>query len=31
MDDISSVAYWYQAEPHALFPKLPDKKHLAVN
>jgi hypothetical protein len=22
-DDISSVAYWYQAEPHAPFPKLP--------
>jgi hypothetical protein len=23
-DDIASVAYWYQAEPHAPFPKLPD-------
>jgi len=22
-DDISSVAYWYQAEPHAAFPVLP--------
>ena len=22
-DDISSVAYWYQSEPHAPFPKLP--------
>jgi hypothetical protein len=22
-DDLSSVAYWYQAEPHAPFPKLP--------
>jgi hypothetical protein len=22
-DDIASVAYWYQAEPHAPFPKLP--------
>jgi hypothetical protein len=22
-DDIASVAFWYQAEPHALFPKLP--------
>lgn len=22
-DDIASVAYWYQAEPHALFPTLP--------
>lgn len=23
-DELSSVAYWYQAEPHAAFPKLPD-------
>ena len=23
-DDIASVAYWYQAEPHAPFPALPD-------
>ena len=22
-DDITSVAYWYQVEPHAPFPKLP--------
>jgi hypothetical protein len=22
-DDIASVAYWYQAEPHSAFPKLP--------
>ena len=22
-DDIASVAYWYQKEPHAKFPKLP--------
>ncbi len=22
-DDISSVAYWYQSEPHAPFPPLP--------
>jgi hypothetical protein len=22
-DDIASVAYWYQAEPHAPFPALP--------
>jgi len=29
-DDISSVAYWYQAEPHAPFPKLPDKDYLEV-
>jgi len=25
-DDVSSVAYWYQAEPHAEFPKLPPKE-----
>jgi Protein of unknown function (DUF2961) len=31
MDDISSVAYWYQTEPHTPFPKLPDKDHLEVN
>jgi len=30
-DDISSVAYWYQTEPHAAFPKLPDKDGLEVN
>ena len=23
-DDVASVAYWYQAEPHAPFPKLPN-------
>ncbi|NLG26375.1 MAG: DUF2961 domain-containing protein [Chloroflexi bacterium] len=23
-DDISSVAYWYQSEPHAAFPQIPD-------
>jgi len=27
-DDIASVAYWYQAEPHAAFPKLPDRDYL---
>jgi hypothetical protein len=27
-DDLSSVAFWYQAEPHAPFPKLPDKESL---
>ena len=31
MDDIASVAYWYQIEPHAPFPKLPDKDFLEVN
>ncbi len=29
-DDIASVAYWYQKEPHAPFPKLPDKDYLEV-
>ncbi len=27
-DDISSVAFWYQNEPHAPFPKLPDRDEL---
>ncbi len=30
-DDIASVAYWYQTEPHAPFPKLPTKDELEVN
>ncbi len=30
-DDISSVAYWYQVEPHTPFPTLPTKDQLAVN
>jgi len=29
-DDIASVAYWYQAEPHSPFPPLPDKDYLEV-
>jgi hypothetical protein len=29
-DDIASVAFWYQAEPHAPFPKLPDRDTLEV-
>src|SRR5687768_5375755 len=29
--DISSVVFWYQAEPHASFPKLPAKNDLEVN
>jgi len=29
-DDLSSVAFWYQAEPHAAFPKLPDKGSLKI-
>jgi hypothetical protein len=27
-DDISSVAYWYQTEPHAVFPRLPNADEL---
>jgi len=30
-DDIASVAYWYQAEPHAPFPPLPNKDALELN
>lgn len=30
-DDIASVVYWYQTEPHAAFPKLPTKDELEVN
>lgn len=29
--DISSVTYWYQAESHASFPKLPSANELEVN
>jgi hypothetical protein len=29
-DDISSTALWYQAEPHASFPKLPSKDELEI-
>lgn len=29
--DISSVVFWYQAEPHNPFPKLPSKDALEVN
>ena len=29
--DISSVVFWYQAEPHAKFPQLPEWKELEVN
>ncbi|HEY8510556.1 MAG TPA: glycoside hydrolase family 172 protein [Cyclobacteriaceae bacterium] len=29
--DIITVAFWYQREPHAPFPKLPDRKALEVN
>jgi hypothetical protein len=30
-DDISSVAFWYQTEPHTPFPKLPEKDFLEDN
>jgi hypothetical protein len=29
-DDISSVAYWYQMEPHAPFPRFPIKDELEI-
>ena len=29
-DDIASVAYWYQAEPHAAFPALPAREQLEI-
>jgi hypothetical protein len=29
-DDVASVAYWYQIEPHAPFPALPSKDDLEV-
>jgi len=31
MDDISSVAFWYQSEPHLPFPKLPAKDALEID
>ena len=30
-DDISSVAFWYQTEPHAAFPVLPSRDQLEPN
>jgi hypothetical protein len=29
-DDIASVAFWYQAEPHAAFPALPAREALEI-
>ncbi len=29
-DDIASVAFWYQSEPHNSFPKLPGKDYLEI-
>jgi hypothetical protein len=30
-EDIASVAFWYQTEPHATFPPFPKREQLAVN
>lgn len=30
-DDIASVAFWYQVEPHAPYPKLPAREFLETN
>jgi hypothetical protein len=30
-DDISSVAFWYQTEPHAAFPPLPHRDQLEIS
>jgi len=30
-DDISSVAFWYQTEPHTTFPSLPERRELEIN
>ncbi len=30
-DDIASVVYWYQSEPHTKFPPLPPREQLEVN
>ncbi len=30
-DDISSVAFWYQTEPHTKFPTFPSKDELEIN
>jgi hypothetical protein len=29
-DDLASVAYWYQSEPHNPFPALPEKQNLTI-
>ena len=29
-DDIASVAFWYQSEPHAKFPALPRPEELTI-
>ncbi|MDP9079515.1 MAG: DUF2961 domain-containing protein [Bacteroidota bacterium] len=30
-DDIASVSYWYQSEPHGIFPVFPSKDQLEIN
>ena len=30
-DDIASTAFWYQSEPHAVFPKLPERENLEIH
>jgi hypothetical protein len=30
-DDIASVAFWYQTEPHTPFPPLPDREHMEIH
>ena len=30
-DDIASVVFWYQSEPHGAFPVFPTKDQLEVN
>ena len=30
-DDLSSVAFWYQTEPHAPYPPLPEKEKLVID
>jgi hypothetical protein len=30
-DDIASVVFWYQAEPHGKFPQIPSKDELEIN
>lgn len=29
--DISSTCFWYQSDPHASFPKIPEWRELEVN
>ena len=31
LSDVASTVFWYQAEPHAPFPKLPGKDELEIN